>query len=270
MKNILLSILCAGLLSACSGINEQERYIETESVLPVRAVLIEDFTGQNCVNCPQAHATIERLIEQYGDAVIPVSIHAGQFGIPVDNKRYTGLMQPEGDTYNDAWGIIEWPKGVVDRRGGAANHDEWSKLVRDELSIPAPVAIDAEASLSDDIINISLEFRPTADIEGMLQVWIIESGIIARQEDIDRGRINDYVHNNVYRASVNGIGGQSIRLSDNIHSTVELSIPLRTEPTETWVPENLKVVAFIYNGDGVLQAASTPVACPGCDSGEAE
>lgn len=256
---IILTLGIALLFTACNDIAESDRYIEADSVNPVRAVLIEDFTGQNCINCPQAHKIIERLVEQYGDAVIPVSIHAGSFGIPVDNRRYTGLMQPEGNTYNDAWNIDEWPKGVIDRRGGAVDWDEWTKLVRDELALPSPVAIESEASVNEGVIDISLIFHPKSDINGMLQVWIIESGIVARQEDKDLGRINDYVHNNVYRAAVNGVGGESIHLARNIQGVIDYSIPLRKEPTETWVPENLKVVAFIYNSDGIVQATACVV-----------
>ena len=256
MKKTLLSlILFAGLFTvACNDINENERYIETDSVDAARAVLIEDFTGQNCVNCPAAHRTLTALVEQYGDAVIPVAIHAGGFGIPVSNTRYTGLMQPEGDTYNNMWNISEWPMGVVDRNSGAVAPSEWPAIVREAIARPASLTISAEAACVDDVIEIALEFRPAADIEGMLQVWILEDGIVARQEDVDLGRINDYVHNHVYRASVNGVGGEAIALESNIHSSTTMSIPVRRETTETRVPENLSVVAFVYNSDGVLQA----------------
>lgn len=256
MKHILLSALfAAGLfLAGCNDISTDDRYTATDAVEPRRAVLIEDFTGQNCVNCPKAHTTIEKLAQQYGDAVIAVSIHAGGFGIPADNKRYTGLMQPEGDTYNDMWGINEWPKGVVNRTSGATNHDEWPGLVKAELERTSPLSLAAEAATDGENIDIEIKFQPDADIDGMLQVWITEDGIVARQEDIDLGRITDYVHNHVYRASVNGVGGQSVKLRAHFHDGLALSCPVRKTATETWNADNLSVVAFVYDASGVIQA----------------
>lgn len=258
---LAFSALAVASLTGCNDIDDADRYIEADQVESLRAVLIEDFTGQNCVNCPDAHATMELLVEQYGDAVIPVSIHAGGFGIAATNKRYTGLMQPEGDTYNDAWGINEWPKGVVNRRGGAKNHDQWAQAVREEIATPSALSIVANASCVDDKIDINLQFRPTADINARLQVWILEDGIVARQES-NQGRINDYVHNHVYRASVNGVGGEPIALKDNIHSNLSLSCDVRSTDTEKWVPANLSVVAFVYDDSGVIQASHCKVSTP--------
>ncbi len=262
MKNIILTIAAAALLSSCSDIATDERYLESESVAVQRAVLIEDFTGQKCINCPYAHETLEKLVEQYGDEVIPVSIHAGNdfVSIPSDYKRYTGLRQPEGNTYCDAWGIDEFPKGVINRTGSPINHDEWADAVRKQLALESDldISVDAECYYGDKV-NITLNFTPKSDIKGKLQVWILEDSIVARQEHKDLGLIRDYVHNHVYRASVNGVGGEGIALKDDDYKTLNMSYDVRKTETETWVPENLSVVAFVYNESGVVQAAKAHV-----------
>ncbi len=263
MKHLLFSLIAgtAMILSACSDISTDDRFIATESVAPQRAVIIEDFTGQNCVNCPSAHETLDLLVEQYGDAVIPVSIHAGTFGVASDYTRYTGLMQPEGNTYNDAWNITEWPKGVVNRHGAPSNASDWAALVRTEIARPTTLAIDLEAGLSDDesTVTATVVLKPTANITGKLQVWILEDGIVAFQKDDERGRIPDYVHNHVYRASVNGVGGEAVVLQSMIHKTLTFSIPVRDTEHEHWNAHNLSVVAFVYDDSEVLQAAKAHV-----------
>ena len=107
MKKInttILTILGLLLLVACDNVSLDERlqYVEPPEV--GRAVLIEDFTGQYCVNCPRATEEIERLIEQYGDSVvIPVAIHSGPFSKL--NGEFTPLHTEVGDLYFNRWNL---------------------------------------------------------------------------------------------------------------------------------------------------------------------
>jgi len=41
----------------------------------LRHVLVEEFTGVQCVNCPQGSQLIENLINTHGERLIAVSIH---------------------------------------------------------------------------------------------------------------------------------------------------------------------------------------------------
>lgn len=263
-RNLLGAVLAASVLTACDEIKEDDRYIAVEGVTPVRSVLIEDFTGQNCVNCPASHAVIEKLVEQYGDKVIPVSIHAGGFGVSVESSRlpsYVGLMQPEGNTLNDRYGINEWPKGVINGRGGAKNPDEWAAAVRDEIAKDSPLAIEVEARYNAESNSIEIETSviPHSDLNAKLKIWVTESNIVAFQRDINLGRIPDYVHNHVYRASVTALDGDPVSLRSNYHSTLNHSIAVRDNDKEKWDVNSLSIVAFIADESGVLQAASTKV-----------
>ena len=263
MNRLLIRYAIPGALLAlasCNDIAEDERFIPVDPVQPARVVLIEDFTGQNCVNCPDAHGVIERLEEQYPGAIVAVSIHAGDFAIGKEltsfDDNFIGLKTEEGQKYNDMWGIKAWPAGVVNRRGGAAEHDKWSTIVDDELEREADVAIDLTAALEDSDIKIDVTLEPQADINGYLQVWIVESGIVARQRS-SHGTDKNYVHNNVFRAAVNGLDGDKVTLTTGVHQSKSYSIPLRYNEQERWMPENLSVVAFVADGNGVHQAAIT-------------
>ncbi len=250
--------------SSCDNIEESERYLMVNPVKPERVVLLEDFTGQNCVNCPDAHTIIEGLQDQYGDAVIAVSIHGGAFSISRDNTSfdydYIGLGTPEGEYYNTLYGISSWPKGLINRRGGVSDYADWATVVRTELERPADLSINVDAGLiageKSDAININVELIPQVDIKNAyLQVWILESGIVARQRSASKGLIKDYVHNNVLRAAVNGEDGKKIELKQGLHHSSDYSIEVRNNDQEKWNPDNLSVVAFVYSEAGVHQAA---------------
>lgn len=260
IKSLYIAASLSLLLSACNGIAEDDRYIEVEATKAERTVLLEDFTGQNCVNCPAAHRTIDALEEQYGSHLIAVSIHAGHFGISATNKRYTGLMQEEGQAYNDRYGIEDYPKGVVDGKLPVLNADQWASAIYDDISQPTPLTIEVDAAIDADgsSIAINCTLKSSEQFDGKLVVWVIESSIVARQEDAT-GRIPDYVHNNVFRACVNGLDGDSVKLIAGQAQTETYSIPVKDTETEKWAPENLAIVAFVSNNSGIVQAAKTNV-----------
>ena len=86
--------IAAMLLAACSYIEEDERLIYVKPAEVKRHVLLEDFTGQRCINCPKASDEIKALQEQYGEEnVIAVGIHSGPLGFHSTDK-YVGLGLP--------------------------------------------------------------------------------------------------------------------------------------------------------------------------------
>ena len=104
MKYMILLATAALLMTACDNVSLDERLTYIEPPEAGRAVLIEDFTGQYCVNCPRATEEIERLVEEYGDSVvIAVAIHSGPFsklkGEP--SPLYTEV----GDQYFNKWNL---------------------------------------------------------------------------------------------------------------------------------------------------------------------
>lgn len=256
IKGITILTIVATSLFACDTIDKNERYVQLETIEAKRNVLIEEFTGQNCPNCPTAHETAARLKEQYGEALITVSIHAGPFAFAEGSKSFPTFKTPEGDTYADAWGITSYPAGVINRTSGNTSYSDWATIVRDEIQKDAELDIELTASLNADKTEISIttELKPLSDIEGKLQIWITESGIISRQKN-GSVTIREYEHNHVYRASVNEVGGESISLSSNVFDTLNHSIAVK----ENWNAENLAVVAFVYNNNGVLQVVESEI-----------
>ena len=248
-----LYLLTLPLLMACGDyIAEDDRYIELPNAVMNRTVLIEDFTGQSCTNCPDAHQVIRDLQTQYGEQVIAVAIHAGHFGIAEgSNPTFVGLMQSEGNSYADYWQVASYPAGVINRTSGVLKHTDWAAYSRTALMGEPTMQIIVSDSLSADstMLTIHTEIMPQADAEGMLQLWITESHITAPQ--LQAGTlVPDYIHNHVYRASVNGLWGEEVSLTHGTTHKTTHSIAL----SDNWNISNLSIVAFVYNeSDGVLQ-----------------
>lgn len=247
LKRLLPIIISIPFLSSCDNIDEDDRYIDTGSVNVERKVLLEEFTGQRCTNCPAAHKIIESLEEQYGEDLIVVSIHAGSFGISTEDG---GLMQKEGNEYADHWDITAYPAGVIDRTSGVLTMNQWATVVREDAMLSTEIQISLEAQLSGDKkeLEIFTTIASSEDTTGSLQLWVVESGIVAFQID-GRDRLDDYVHNNVFRACVNGLWGEEMPLERNVVKYVSNTIDINSE----WNLQNVSIVGFYYNNSGVLQ-----------------
>lgn len=240
--------------SACSHIDEGDRLIYVKPANVSRRVLLEDFTGQRCVNCPKGTAIIEQLLEEYGDAVIAVGIHGGPLGFK-GNAKMTGLATDVGDEYYNHWQLEYQPVGLVDRHG-AVNYTDWTKAVKDELAKVAPLDIMARADLSGDDIHITVTLTGTdGNTNGKLQVWLLEDGITALQMMPDGTTNRDYVHNHVLRTPVNGTWGEDFSIKEGETKTVNHTQAL--DPS--WNAAQLSIVAFVYNDQGVLQATKAKV-----------
>ena len=145
---------------------------------------------------------------------------------------------------------------MINRASGAIGMDAWAASIRAELEKESPLSIDLSATNNseDNSIEISTIVKPSSDVVGKLQLWVVESVIVAMQLN-GRTTISDYVHDHVYRASVNGTWGEDVSLSDNIYEEFNHSISVK----DNWNVDNLEIVAFVYDESGVVQVAQTHV-----------
>lgn len=245
-----------GLMVACDEVSVDKRLTYVEPPQVSRAVLIEDYTGQYCVNCPRATEEIERLIEQYGDSiVIAVAIHSGPFG--KSKGEPSPLYTEVGDMYFNTWGMSAQPIGLIDRLFGSTpfSYTDWAGGVNYEVAIEPPVGfltdIDYDAETRDAAIEVQTIGLDSALVSGKLQVWLVEDSIDSFQLMPDGSREEHYNHMHVFRASVNDPWGDALSVS---HGQVAVkNYELKLDPA--WVPEHCSVVTFLYDDSGVHQVA---------------
>lgn len=85
--------------------NEVSGIVKNLAFEPVRRVVIEEFTGVTCGNCPLGIVGIEKAEAQYGDLIVPISIHTYQ-GDPWSNGQ---------SSYNEFLGMQAAPSGRINR-----------------------------------------------------------------------------------------------------------------------------------------------------------
>jgi len=251
VKTYILTAFVALAMTACSYIEEGDRLIYVKPAEVKRCVLLEDFTGQRCINCPKASDEIKALQEQYGvDNVIAVGIHSGPLGFHSTDK-YVGLSTDTGDEYYDHWALDYQPVGLIDR-GGPLEYTAWNARIREELAKAAPVNIDLMLDVQNDQLTIWAEVMGMeGTTTGKLQLWLTEDDVIAFQLMPDGTRNMEYVHQHVFRAAVNGTWGEPVSVKEGETFTTQrytFTVP------KDWNVDHLSVVAFVYSDQGVLQA----------------
>lgn len=263
MKSIIHSALLAAVallgLTACSNIDESERLVYVKPEVQGRNILIEDFTGQNCVNCPKATAIIEQLQEQYGaDTIIAVSIHCGYFGVHNSDKDL-GLATDLGDTYYNHWQVESQPSGLIDRSDGLLAMDDWIGKTAYDLKEAAQINISLANTYhsASNTVDITTELvgSGSTTINGKLQLWVTEDSINAYQLMPDGSRNDAYIHNHVLRAAVNGTWGDDVTVAPG--QSLAKSYEMKLD--SSWKANHLYIVAFVYDEDGVKQVVRKKV-----------
>ena len=259
---LFFALLTLAAFVACDDIPEDERWINRSEVEVERNVLIEDFTGQRCVNCPNATDVITSLqaniLAGYGKQhVVAVAIHGGSMSL--SDATAMGLATAEGTAYHEGLGLTTWPCGRVNR-GAVCNYDQWTAQAIQGMTQEPLVLIDAkrgEGSIEVSV-NTSKELpqnEDTAEEDGplsgvfMLTVWITESDITALQFMPD-GTINpNYIHNHVFRETLTSMGGDMIDYDGTKPFVATFAYTLDSR----WNPDNIHFVVFVTRNGEVLQ-----------------
>ena len=261
IKNLFLGVATAAMAMAaasCSNIDEGDRLIYVKPAEVGRAILIEDFTGQKCINCPTGTEIINSIVETYGEEnVIAVGIHSGPLGF-AGNSKTVGLMTDTGNEYYTRWdkeNKMGQPWVIFNRKTSPDSHyNNWADMVGTIISEKANLSV--KIANAYDAATRTLTTTVGADgvngtVNGKLQVWIVEDGVKALQMMPDGSANKEYVHNHVFRAAVNGTWGEDVTVKEGETTTKQYSYVL----PEAWDADKIAVVAFVYNDGGVENVA---------------
>ena len=280
MKNIITLFSFILIITSCDVV-EGPYEIDSGGVTPtdtntyVKKILIEDFTGHTCPNCPSAARELEAINDIYGDQIIGMALHISTgFAGP-----WTGSGKFEYD-FRTKWGT-DWdnffnisnsglPRGMVNRAGYPNSHklgkNEWLANVITELEkeIDFGVSITTNNTGNEGVITINSEILNNINGDYSLVVCLSESKIINWQKD-GSDNIEDYEHNHVLRTvisveslsnSSSYITGQVVEktINYNLSSLEQFNIDYSSNTADAgngnaggWDSSNMSVIAYIYD-----------------------
>jgi hypothetical protein len=219
----------------------------------VRKVLLEDFTGQKCPNCPEAAEVAHTLKTTYGEQLVLLTIHAGYYAIP-DGDFTADFRTTEGTELNNFFEIFANPLGMVNRTEYLGNRvmqtGDWeaATAAQAELEPLAAIAITNTYTAGTRKLDCLLETEFIETMDGTYNIcaFITESGIISPQLT-EQGIETNYIHNHVLRGSMNGTWGDAAGEDGQAVGGTILTDSYSFTLPEGWNADNCTVVAFVYN-----------------------
>jgi len=271
-KLLFLLMLSIMMFSCCEEL--EGPYVEggTSVSSNARNVLIEDFTGHFCPNCPRAARVIEDLEHVYGDKIIPIAVHVGGLAHPDNPPFDLDLRSTTGDELDQEFGCsVALPIGMISRTEFNGNvlvgDGDWPSAVDAILSKKSYYDIKVTTSLDtvNNKLSVNTKTIVLADTTQNINIciYVVESKLIGSQLDSDApgGEVHDYEFNDVLRTSVNGTFGENI-FNKEVHKdeTYEKSYS-DFSLDNNWVTENLAVVVFLYENTSqeVMQVEYLPL-----------
>jgi len=223
-------------------------------------VLLEDYTGHTCGNCPEAAELADQVAATYGkDRVIVIAVHAGGFADPQPPTYPTDYRTPEGTTLDNTFRISRAgnPNGLVNRlpRNGRIiiGKDQWSTVVRELIDDTAAVKLALRptyvAATRTITAEVDIEYMSAGAAEYQLVGALVENNIVGDQMDYRRNPsdVKDFVFQHVLRAHMNGTWGEAVSETAQpkgfkITKTLTYTIPA----DKTWNPANMELVAYVH------------------------
>lgn len=267
LKLAFVAVLFASLYS-CDVIDkpfeESVTPVDTSSTTThVRKILLEEYTGFQCPNCPSAIPVIEALKAIYSDRLVVMAVHAGYFAKPdasTGHYIYDFRTSVGTDWYRE-FGIESNPMGLINRIGKTTSQHifapgSWAEQIATVAEDNEPeMLINIMPSYTDGAASIGakvdVEFLQNLEKRYMLSVVLIQDGIIDVQNN-GGTVVEGYEHNHVLRGAFNSSWGEAVN-SENVSKgekySTDLSIAVKDDATHPWEADKLKIIAFVYDAD---------------------
>lgn len=295
-KSLFIASIALSGLSACKEKGplidlgqhtaKDSTYVTSAEAPQQRIVLIEDFTGASCSNCPAAHVVLNAIDAQHSGRLAIMGLHILNFNqaFPYDSpdgshKHANDFRTTEAtDIGNSIYGGIGlMPVAGINRVTNANNGANppnnnlfgsgvWSQMISAYLDSVPPVNLTVTSSLNTAgdtaYIVVKAAYTSAVSTKNVLSVAITESKLLDLQEDpaAPNGYDIDYEFNDVLRGFVSATTGSPVL--DSLSSKAPGRVFTRSflyKVNPKWKPENCKVVAFMSNAESgdkrVLQAA---------------
>ncbi len=223
-----------------------------------KKILLEEFTGISCGNCPDGHKKANQLLNAFPGRAYCVAIHAGGYSTP--GSSGFDFRTDEGDVPSEhfATEMAGYLCGMVNRHDFGGNQflfgrQQWLSMANITASEDAPVNLYVEATYDGDAGTLGIHVEgyftqvpPMADPR-LCVLWTQDAIIGPQNGALD---YDEYEHNHVLRGYITDVHGDAIAgAARGTYFLRDYSIELPADVRGIGVkPEDINVIAFVSDG----------------------
>jgi hypothetical protein len=195
-------------------------------------VLVEEFTGQSCSNCPSAHDLLDAIADSNAGRVNVIGLYITDFGQTTPPPGSTHDFRSDTASVigkNIYGGVGSLPSGGVDRTPVTGqlllDRGVWGGIIHNQLNIADSVNLKMESAFDDASstakIKATVVYTQPVYTKQNLTVMIVEDSMVDKQER--PAAVDDnYTFTNVFRGTVT-----AVPMGDPILDTMALKVPGR-------------------------------------------
>lgn len=222
-----------------------------------KKVVLEEFTGVNCVWCPDGHAIAQAIKDQNPENVFLINVHTGGYANPSSGQP--DFRTEFGTALANQSGLEGYPSGTVNRHvfsgaNTALDRGQWegaaSLILQQESYVN--IAGTAEIDLMNNELIVTVEVYYTGDSPestNKLNVALLQDNTLGPQTGGNMG--NNYIHMHRLVHFLTGQWGEDVTNTTEgsfEEFTFTYEIPNDYRGIDV-VLNNLKVVAYLAEGN---------------------
>ncbi len=219
----------------------------------VKRVLVEDYTGTWCGNCPRVAHAIE-LVKGQSDKVVSVAIHRASSN-PADGS-YDPYNYDTSELENFL-GMSGYPKALLNRmtRWQPLEQNNVTQVINLSQGENPKLGLAITSEITSSSINLDVNVKFSKDFEGLkLVVYILEDGLVYKQVNYTSfyggaPYLDNFVHDHTLRACLTPLFGQPIANSETTVGKTyskSFSVPI---PSNIQNINKIEFVAFVTGTD---------------------
>jgi hypothetical protein len=219
MKKIFYALLMAMPLvfASCDDINDDEKLTlpqgQTSQQTAItdsssfQRILLEDYTGWKCTNCPSAAEIASNLLTKYGDTLVVMAVHCSSFAKPSNTNKNVDFRTEYGEKWYTQFGLSALPAGIVNRKQNSGTYyvayNSWeseiaSQKTSQEHVMNIDLGVQYLSSTNQILVSTRNVFLKDVDFPTLINVVVVESGLVGVQFS-STGTIPEYTFNHVLR-----------------------------------------------------------------------
>ena len=243
-----------------------------------KKVILEEFTGINCVFCPDGHQIAEGIAAANPGEVFLINIHTGGFANPSGGQP--DFRTSFGPAIASQSGLVGYPAGTVNRHvfpgqsqsgdpnDTAMSRGQWSSASNEILGEASYVnmAVEAEIDVQTNELTVHVEAYYTANSPeptNKLNIALLQNNKLGPQTGGNMG--NEYVHQHRLVHMLTGQWGLDVTTTsatDFVDETITYTLPADYNGVPVELAD-MEVVVFmtettqeLISGNGALPTYS--------------